>query len=60
MNRVFLERTLPEFNQAKIRLDWSWSESFLEFKNVLGDVYQTIWLEVLDTHFPELLKSKGP
>jgi hypothetical protein len=54
----FVERTLPEFNQAGTRLDWSWSESFSEFKNVLGDGYCTTWLEVLTHHFPKPLENK--
>jgi hypothetical protein len=37
--KFFLERTLPEFNQAGTRLDWSWSKSFLEFENISGDRY---------------------
>jgi hypothetical protein len=54
----YLERTLPEFNQEWIRLDWSWSKSFLEFKNILGEGYCTTWLEVLLDHFPKWLKNK--
>jgi hypothetical protein len=54
----FLERTLPEFNQAGTRLNWSWSESFLEFENVLGNGYCTTWLEVLTDHFPKPLENK--
>jgi hypothetical protein len=54
----FLERTPPEFNQAGTRLDWSWSESFLEFENVLGDGYCTTWLGVLTDYFPEPLKNE--
>jgi hypothetical protein len=54
----FLERTLPEFNQAGTRLNWSWSKSFLEFKNVLGDGYCTTWLKVLTDHFPKPLKNE--
>jgi hypothetical protein len=54
----FLKRTLPEFNQAGTRLYWSWSKSFLEFKNVLGNEYCTTWLKVITDHFPELLKNK--
>jgi hypothetical protein len=54
----FLERTLPEFNQAGTRLDWSWSNSFSEFENVLGDGYRTTWLEVLTDHFPEPLENE--
>ena len=33
----FLDRTLPQFNQAGAKLDWGWPEMFLEFENVLGD-----------------------
>jgi hypothetical protein len=54
----FLERTLPEFNQARTILDWSWSKSFLEFENVLGHGYCTTWLKVLLDHFPKPLKNK--
>ncbi len=54
----FLERTPPEFNQAGTRLNWSWSESFLEFENVLGDKYCTTWLELLTNHFLEPLENK--
>jgi len=51
----FLDRTLPQFNQAGAKLDWSWQETFLEFENVLGDSYRTTWLEVLAEHYPEPL-----
>jgi hypothetical protein len=44
--------------QAGTRLDWSWSKSYLEFENVLGDGYCTTWLKVLTNHFPEPLKNK--
>jgi hypothetical protein len=54
----FLEMTLLEFNQAGTRLNWSWSESFSELKNVLGDRYCTTWLKVLTDHFPEPLENK--
>jgi hypothetical protein len=53
----FLESTLLEFNQAGTRLDWSWSKSFSEFENVLGDGYCTTWLEVLTDHFPKPLEN---
>ncbi len=35
--KFFLDRTLPQFNQAGAKLDWGWPEMFLEFENVLGD-----------------------
>jgi hypothetical protein len=55
----FLERTLPEFNQAGTGLNWSWSKSFLELENVLGNGYCTTWLEVLTDHFPKPLENKS-
>ena len=55
----FLDRTLPQFNQAGSRLDWSWPEAFLEFENVLGDSYRTTWQEVLAEHFPEPLGEEA-
>jgi hypothetical protein len=54
----FLEWTLPEFNQAETRLHWSWSTSFLEFENILGDKYRTTWFEILTDHFPKPLEIK--
>jgi hypothetical protein len=54
----FQERTLPEFNQAGTRLDWSCSESFLELENLLGDRYCTTWLKVLTNHFPKPLQKE--
>ena len=54
----FLEKTLPQFNQAGTRLDWTWGESFSEFENVLADRYKTTWLEVLHDHFPEPLEAE--
>jgi hypothetical protein len=57
----FLDRTLLEFNQAGTRLDSSWSESFLEFKNILDDGYCTTWLKVLTDHFlkPQTNETKA-
>ena len=51
----FLDCVLLQFNQAGAKLDWGWPETFLEFKNVLGDSYRTTWLEVLAEHYPEPL-----
>jgi hypothetical protein len=55
---IFLEKTLPEFNQAGTRLNWSWSKSFSKFENVLGDRYCTTWLKVLTNHFAEPPENK--
>jgi hypothetical protein len=54
----FLERILPEFNQAGTRLNWSWSKSFSEFEYILGDGYHNTWLKVLPGHFPKLLENE--
>jgi hypothetical protein len=54
----FLERTLPEFNQAGNRLNWSWSESILKFENILGDSYCTTWHKILTNYFPKPLENK--
>ena len=56
----FLDRTLPQFNQAGTKLDWDWPETFLEFENVLGDSYRTTWQEVLAEHYPEPLDETSP
>ena len=53
----FLKKTLAQFNQAGFRLNWSWPEMFLEFKNVLGDSYRTTWHKVLKEHFLEPLEE---
>jgi hypothetical protein len=53
----FLKKTLSQFNQASIRLNWSWEETFLEFQNVLGDSYCTTWHKVISKHFPEPLEE---
>ena len=53
----FLKKTLTQFNQAGIRLNWSLEETFLEFQNVLGGSYCTTWHEVLNEHFPKPLEE---
>jgi hypothetical protein len=53
----FLKKTLAQFNQAGSRLNWSWPETFLEFQNVLGDLYYTTWHEVFNKHFHKPLEE---
>ncbi len=38
----FLKKTLPQFNQAGTRLDWTWGKLLSEFKNTLTDCYKTM------------------
>ena len=54
----FLEKTLPQFNQAGTCVDYTWSESFSKFEIVLADHYKMTWLEVLHDHFPKPLKAE--
>ncbi len=55
----FLEKTLPQFNQAGTCLDWTWGELYSKFENVLADCYKMTWLKVLHNHLvPKLLKAK--
>ena len=54
----FLKKTLPQFNQAGTRLDWTWGKTFSEFENVLADCYKKTWLKVLHDHFPKPLEAE--
>jgi hypothetical protein len=53
LGMVLSQKTLPQFNQAGTRLDWTWGESFSELANVLADRYKTI--EVLHRSRPKQL-----
>ena len=56
---LFLDHTFLQFNQAGTKLNWDWPETFLEFKNILGDSYRTTWQEVLAEHYPEPLDNNA-
>jgi len=43
----FLSKTRPSFLQAATRLNWSWTQTFDEFENVLDGAPRTAWHEVL-------------
>ena len=43
----FLSKTSPAILQAATRLNWSWSQTFYEFENVLDGALHTAWHEVL-------------
>ncbi len=47
----FFTRSLPDFIQAAKKLNWTWAETFSEFKNVLPGGYKTAWWEVMKDHF---------
>ena len=43
----FLSKTRPAFIQAATKLNWTWSETFSEFENVLDGAPRTAWHETL-------------
>ncbi len=48
-----IDRTIPEFNKGAEKCDLNWTDSFVEFKNVLQGHHKTAWKQVLHEHFPE-------
>jgi hypothetical protein len=54
----FYKKTLPDFCNAGDELQWSWSETFSKFENVLAGGYKTAWREVVKDHLT-LLPTKA-
>ncbi len=48
-----IDKTIPEFNKGAEICDCNWSDSFVEFENVLQGHHKTAWKQVLHKHFPE-------
>ncbi len=49
-----VNKTIPKFNKGAEKCDLNWSDSFVEFKNVLQGHHKTAWKhQVLHEHFPE-------
>ena len=48
-----LDQTINNFVRGAEKFDLDYTESFLEFKNVLQGRYLTDWKQVLHEHFPE-------
>jgi hypothetical protein len=48
-----INKMIPEVNKGAEKCDLNWSDSFVEFKNVLQDHHKTAWKQVLHEHFPE-------
>jgi hypothetical protein len=46
-------KTIQEFNKGAEKCDLNWSDSFVEFKNVLQGHHRTTWKQVLHKHFAE-------
>jgi hypothetical protein len=48
-----INKTIPEFNKGAEKCDLNWSDSFVEFENVLQGHHKTAWKQVLHEHFPK-------
>jgi hypothetical protein len=48
-----INKTIPEFNKGAEKCDLYWSDSFVEFENMLQGRYMTAWKQVLHEHFPD-------
>ncbi len=46
---------VPEFNKGAEKCDLNWSDSFVEFENVLQGHHETAWKQVLHEHLQSLL-----
>jgi hypothetical protein len=48
-----VDKTIPDFNKAAIKVDLDYARVFVEFKNVLKGTLNLAWKYVLKEHFPE-------
>ncbi len=55
-----IDKTIPEFNKEAKKCDLNWSDSFMEFENVLQGHNRTAWKQVLHEHFPEPVDAIVP
>jgi hypothetical protein len=49
-----------KFNKGAEKCDLNWSNSFMEFENVLQGHHKMAWKQVLHEHFPELVDVTVP
>ncbi len=55
-----IDKTIPEFNNGAEKCDLTWSDSFVEFENVLQGHHRMAWKQVLHKHFLEPVNSTMP
>ncbi len=55
-----IDKTIPEFNKEEEKCDLNWSDSFVEFENMLQGQHKTSWKQVLHEHFPEPVDATVP
>jgi hypothetical protein len=48
-----VDKMIPEFNKGVEKFNLNWSDSFVEFENVLQGHHKMAWKQVLHKHFPE-------
>ncbi len=46
-----IEKTIPQFSKVAEKCDLTWSDSFVEFENVLQGYHRTAWKQVLHGTF---------
>jgi hypothetical protein len=51
---------IPEFNKGAEKCDLNWSDSFVEFEDVLQGHNKIAWEQVLREHFPEPVNATVP
>jgi hypothetical protein len=51
---------IPEFNKGAEKCDLNWSDSFVEFENVLHGHHRKAWKQVLHKHIPEPVNVMVP
>ncbi len=57
---ITIDKTIPEFNKGAEKCDLNWSDSFVEFENVLQGHHKTAWKQVLHEHFSEPVDATVP
>jgi hypothetical protein len=55
-----INKTIPKFTKGAEKCDLTWSDSFVEFKNVLQGQHRTAWKQVLHEHFLEPVDAMVP
>ncbi len=55
-----MDKTIPAFNKGAEKCDLKWSDSFVDFKNVLQGHHRVAWKQVLHKHFPKPVNATVP
>ncbi len=55
-----INKMIPEFNEGAKKCDLIWSDSFVEFENMLQGHHKTAWKQVLHDYFPEPVDATVP